>query len=101
MKVRFRPAALTDLETIYDTTVEAWGMRQAEHYASQIRAAVDRLVDHPRSGHVYREVIPEREYRSIPSGRHLIFYTLDEDYIIVVRILHDRMDVRSKLLDDG
>ena len=100
MTIRYRPAALRDLETIYDTTVEIWGVRQADHYLSQIRAAVDRLVAHPRSGHVYRDVVPEREYRSIPSGRHLVFYSIDRDEIVVVRVLHDRMDVRSKLSED-
>ena len=52
---------------------------------------------HPRSGRVYE--MEGQEYRSLRSGRHLIFYRIeaDADAVVVVRILHDRMDIRSRL----
>ena len=51
--VLYRPAALADLDRIHDTTAEMWGLAQAEHYLSQLRAAVERVVQHPHSGRVY------------------------------------------------
>lgn len=93
--VLYRPAALDDLDQIHDATREIWGLAQAEHYLSQLRAAVDRVVQHPRSGRVYD--VASREYRAVSSGRHLIFYRLDRDTIVVVRILHDRMDIHARL----
>ena len=72
-----------------------WGLAQAEHYLSQLRAAVDRVVRHPRSGRVYD--LAANEYRAVRSGRHLIFYRIDRETIVVVRILHDRMDIPSRL----
>jgi toxin ParE1/3/4 len=94
--VVYRPAALADLEAIYDTTVNLWGMHQAEHYVSLIRATVERICVHPRSGRQYADI---GKFRSIPSGRHLIFYTWRDDTITIIRVLHDRMDLRPKLGD--
>ena len=84
VRVLYRPAALDDLDQIHDATREMWGLAQAEHYLSQLRAAVERVVQHPRSG----------------RGRHLIFYRLDFDTVVVVRILHDRMEIPSRLSDE-
>ena len=95
MQVLYRPAALADLDRIHDTTAEMWGLAQAEHYLSQLRTAVERVVQHPHSGRVYD--VAATEYRAVSSGRHLIFYRLDRDTIVVVRILHDRMDIPSRL----
>ena len=95
VRVLYRPAALDDLDQIHDATLELWGLAQAEHYLSQLRAAVERVVQHPRSGRVYD--VAATEYRAVRSGRHLIFYRLDFDTIVVVRILHDRMDIPSRL----
>ena len=95
MRVLYRPAALNDLEQIYDFTFEMWGPAQAEHYLAQLRSAAQRLLVHPRSGRVYE--MEGQKYRSLRSGRHLIFYRIEADAIVVVRILHDRMDIPSRL----
>ena len=97
MRVLYRPAALDDLEQIYNVTFEMWGPAQAENYLAQLRSAAERLLVHPRSGRVYE--MEGQEYRSLRSGRHLIFYRIDADAdaVVVVRILHDRMDIRSRL----
>lgn len=99
MRVLYRPAALDDLDRIYGATLATWGSAQAEHYLSQLRAAVERVVEHvvehPRSGRIHE--VAANEYRAVRSGRHLIFYRLDADAIVVVRILHDRMDIPSRL----
>lgn len=96
MIVVYRPAALADIDTIYDTTVTQWGLHQAEHYVTLIRATIERLCVHPKSGRQYADI---DEVRSIPSGRHLIFYSLQGDTITIIRVLHDRMDLRPKLGD--
>lgn len=100
MRIRFRPAALVDLDKIYDSTVERWSLKQADNYHAQLMAAVDRLLANPRSGHVYASLDSNIKYRSISSGRHLVFYQIDGEIIDIIRILHDRMDLRSKLADD-
>jgi toxin ParE1/3/4 len=83
--VLYRLAALADLDRIHDTTREMWGLAHAGHYLSQLRTAIDRVVRHPHSGRVYD--VAATEYRAVRSGRHLIFYRLEPDAIVVVRML--------------
>ncbi|NOX49074.1 MAG: type II toxin-antitoxin system RelE/ParE family toxin [Gammaproteobacteria bacterium] len=101
MKVQFRPAALVDLDGIYDSTVELWSVAQADYYHAQLMSTLDQLLQHPRSGHVYPAISTSVKFRSIPSGHHLIFYIIDGATLDMVRILHDRMDIRAKLLDES
>jgi len=37
--------------------------------------------------------------RMAASGRHCIFFEADESRVLVVRVLHDRMDYRRRLDD--
>lgn len=39
--------------------------------------------------------------RMAASGRHSIFFEADESRVLVIRILHDRMDYRSHLSSTG
>ncbi len=95
MKIIYRPAALTDLDEIYNSTVQTWGVAQAQQYLSNLRSAANRLIDHPHSGFRYAAI---DGVRSIPSGRHLIFYSLTASTITVIRVLHDRMDIQDKFV---
>jgi plasmid stabilization system protein ParE len=35
--------------------------------------------------------------RSAPAGRHVVFYRAVDDAIVVLRVLHDRMDVHWRI----
>ncbi len=39
--------------------------------------------------------------RMVASGRHCIFFEADESRVLVVRVLHDRMDYRRHLEPTG
>jgi len=97
VKIRFRPRTRTDLRTIFNDTYDRWGSAQADLYIKQLRFSIDSLKENPRRGYKYTAL---NYYRSIHSGRHLIFYTIDTEYIVIVRVLHDRMDIEPNLLDD-
>ncbi|MFT4549777.1 MAG: toxin ParE1/3/4 [Verrucomicrobiales bacterium] len=90
-----RPKAISDLEEIWEYTVEAWGEEQAERYVRLINKSFRQIADNPSLGRSC-DVIREG-YRKRGVGRHVIFYrTIDGD-VVVVRILHDRMDVGRHL----
>lgn len=88
---RLTPRARADLDDIWDYTAETWGVAQAEAYIRAIAATCDGIAsgsaatqsaEHIRAG-----------YRRALSGRHVLFYRQAEAGIVVVRILHQRMDV--------
>jgi toxin ParE1/3/4 len=92
---RFTPAARRDLSEIWDYTERRWDPQQAEKYANEIRAAVERVAEDPRRGRAVDEV--RDGYRMFAVGSHLIFFIEGADDITVVRILHQRMDPNRHL----
>ena len=98
MNYRLSPAARADLRSIWTYTAEAWGSSQADHYILSIESACENLAlerVRGRSADRYR-----RGYMSFAVGSHFVFYkALDRGSIAVIRILHQRMDIHSRLLD--
>ena len=90
------PAAVSDLEQIWDHTFERWGDAQAETSLREIERAIRRVADNPKIGRTCDDVRPG--YRKHAIGSHTLSYRIDEDDAIdVVRVLHRRMDVDSQL----
>lgn len=87
--------AQADYEDILSVTLRTWGEQQYDRYAALLNDAFLALQDNPSLGHRSRQ-LPAR-YRSLHIGRHLIIYRFTEGMVSVVRILHDRMDVRRRM----
>lgn len=94
MTLTFSPAAVADIGAIWDYTAETWGVGQADRYVDDIRRACVGLADGERMG---RRVDVLDGYLSFPVGRHLIFFRQLETGIVVIRVLHQSMDVERHL----
>lgn len=90
-----RPKALSDLETIWGYTVDTWDHQQADTYMRTIDETFKTLADNAELGRLYDEVY--KGLRVYPSGKHLVFYFATDEGIDVVRVLHERMDIRAQL----
>ncbi len=90
---RLTPAARFDIRSIWNHTDDEWGSVQAQKYSSQIEETIRLLVRTPALGRPRDEIRPE--LRSHPCGRHIIFYRKFQNQIEVMRILHQRMDVKK------
>lgn len=90
-----RREAEKDLRDIYSFSVEQFGQEIAETYLATIRASFLRLRDFPDSGSPFRWF--ERPLRSLPAGRHRVFYYYDGKRVVVVRILHQAMEAGAHL----
>ncbi|MCU9969334.1 type II toxin-antitoxin system RelE/ParE family toxin [Mobiluncus mulieris] len=89
------PAAVRDVESIWDYTERNWGVKQAEAYLRQIQHAIESVAEHPDFGKRRADIAPV--YYSIAVGSHVVFFRI-EDGIVVVRVLHQRMDPRAHKL---
>ena len=91
----FSPQAEEDIDEIYDFTDENWGFGQAESYTSKI-LSVCRSLTHgnPRGRSINRL---RRGYALIQSGSHFIIYQQSYDEVLIVRILHKRMNIRKHI----
>jgi toxin ParE1/3/4 len=94
MTLTFSPAAVADIGAIWDYTAETWGVVQADRYVDDIRSACVALADGERAG---RKVDVLDGYLKFPVGRHLIFFRQLETGIVVIRVLHQSMDVERHL----
>ncbi len=88
--MRLSGAAKQDLAEIGAYTQRNWGAEQKRKYLGQIRTAFEAIIETPGLGAPRDDVAAE--LRSFQVQRHVIFYRVAGDLLIVSRILHDSMD---------
>ncbi len=97
MKYRLSEKAITDLEKIWFYSFNKWSKEQADRYHNLIVNEIEFIVenfnlsqqvDHIRTG-----------YRMTKVKSHLIFFRETDDFIEIIRILHENMDVENRLGD--
>ncbi|MEO7851470.1 MAG: type II toxin-antitoxin system RelE/ParE family toxin [Rubrivivax sp.] len=93
--VRLTPAALRDLEGIWRYTVQQWGTGQAGRYLDALNASFEALAQAPQSAPTCDPIRPG--YRRQKVERHAVYYRVDAGTVIVVRVLHERMDAPRHL----
>jgi toxin ParE1/3/4 len=92
---RLSPAAESDLDGIFDYTVHNWGLDQAKRYTDDIRDACQRLADAPHRAQRCDHI--RTGYRRRTAGKHIIYFKQTPYGIVIVRILHHKMDTQSRL----
>ncbi len=94
IRYRLSPRAEADLEDIWSYTAERWSPAQAERYHAMIVDGFEGLASGEKRG---RPSDIRAGYLSYPVGSHLVFYTVSETGLDVIRVLHQRMDVSRHL----
>jgi toxin ParE1/3/4 len=84
------PRAKADIDDIWSHSQAQWGEERTERYIRDLWRSAERLADDPRRGRPCDEIRPG--YIRHAAGSHVIFARLHGDTLIVVRILHQRMD---------
>jgi toxin ParE1/3/4 len=91
----FSKEAEKDLIAIYRYGYLNYGENQAERYQQALKRKCQFLSDNP---YLYRERTEfNPPMRFHPHQKHLIIYLAKSDHILIVRILHERMDVEQNL----
>lgn len=92
--VTYSPAAISDIEAIWDYTADVWGLDQADDYSDDIRDTCTSLA----AGRKFGRVVDVRAgYMKCLVGKHVIFYQKTVSGIAVIRVLHQSMDVDRHL----
>ncbi|WP_312765367.1 type II toxin-antitoxin system RelE/ParE family toxin [Epilithonimonas sp.] len=91
--------ALNDLEKIWLYTFENWSIEQADRYFNLIMDEIEYISENPKSGKDYNEI--RKGYFRSRVKSHFIFYkiNLKKERIDIIRILHQQMDIESRLDD--
>lgn len=94
LDLKLSPRAILDLEEIYEYTLLTWGIKQAEKYQDELFDAMLEVASKPTIGSIY--YFKKGNYRKLNINKHLIFYRPEDNDCIVIRILHERMDLDTK-----
>jgi toxin ParE1/3/4 len=86
----------SDIIEIYSRGAEDFGVAQAERYHQRLIETFEVLARNPRMAPERREFRPA--IRLHPCGAHLIFYTIGDDAILILRVLHNRQNWIRHLL---
>ena len=89
------PNAKKSLRNIGIYTKNNWGSDQYKKYLKSFYDCFDNLVQSPLIGKQRDEIY--KDLRSYNNGKHVIFYMIKNNDIIIVDILHERMDVNTRL----
>ena len=90
--------AVEDLSKIWDYTFEVWSERQADKYYELLISNCQEIADNPNLGNNYEGIT--QNLLGIKTNRHIIFYrTLNENYVEITRILHERMDLKKRITE--
>ncbi len=87
--------ARADLDSIRRYSARIWGQQQTATYMSAVRDTLKGLVQGTVVARARHDLRPGIQMAT--SGRHCIFFEADDSRVLVVRVLHDRMDYRRHL----
>ena len=82
--------AEADLREIWLHNFGNWGEAQADRYLDELDAGLRECGVEPEDGK-RREAV-RSGYRSSLVRKHVVFYTLTDDEVLVQRVLHGSMD---------
>lgn len=88
-------AAKQDLIDIWVYTFDEWGEFQADKYLNDLDAIFILLAEQPLICRERTEISPP--VRIHHHAYHLIVYTIADDGINIVRVLHEKMDLELNL----
>ncbi|MEQ1845167.1 MAG: type II toxin-antitoxin system RelE/ParE family toxin [Nitrospira sp.] len=83
--------AAADLEDIYEYTIIHFGLEQARVYLLAMHARFQMLAEQPTQGRKADELAPG--LRRVEYQSHVVFYIPKDHGVLIVRVLHLRMDV--------
>jgi toxin ParE1/3/4 len=92
-ELRFSGEALNDLAEISNYTARQWGEARSESYIRALGDCFALLAETPFIGRARPELAPD--VRSWVCQEHAIFYTLEKDAVVIIRVLGSRRDIRS------
>jgi toxin ParE1/3/4 len=91
IELRFTNAAREDLKHILIYSIRTWGMAQAQRYSGKLQTHIQRIAEDD----VFHKPVPNGRpnLRQSTVGRHLVIFEANADHTLIVRVLHEAMDV--------
>lgn len=78
-----------DIDQITSYTTRTWGWRQTIHYLAKLEEGSSLLAQNPSVGRSCDSIRPG--LRRFEIGKHVVFYIVESDSLLIVRVLHQQM----------
>jgi toxin ParE1/3/4 len=92
---RLSTKAAADIRALHEYTIEEFGLEQARVYLRGLAQRLEQLAQTPNIG---RRVIElAARLRRADYQSHMIFYIVEPDGILIVRVLHQNIDAKRHL----
>ena len=95
LKYKISQQALFDLNDIWEYTFHKWSKEQADRYYNLIFDEIEYISENSHLGISYEHI--RKNYRASKIKSHLVFYRIENKSIEIIRILHQRMDLKRRL----
>ena len=90
--------AVEDINNIWIYTAENWSVAQADRYYNLIFDEIEFIVNNFDMARDFGKI--RKSYKCSKVKSHLIFFKKNKiNEIEVVRVLHERMDIESRLIE--
>lgn len=97
-KYELTKKAVEDLTGIWEYTLEKWSEQQADRYYNLLLDSCQDIANNPELGRNYERIT--KALFGFKTSRHIIFYRkLTDRPIEITRILHGRMDLKSRIAE--
>ena len=95
MTIDLTEAAISDLQSIRDYTLETWGEAQEQEYLEALWTRFEKILADPEKWRFRNDLFVGCQIAS--QGKHVILFRIGAEVLQVVRILHSAMDFRRHL----
>ena len=89
-KVRLSAEAEDDVRSILQYSLQMWGPSQRDAYQLAFHERLADLATYPLLGQPREEIFPG--CRTLSIRRHIAYYLVANEAVLIVRILHERRD---------
>ena len=94
-KIRITAKARQDLKDLLKHGYQVWGIHQTDTYYDQLFEKINLLKSYPMMGIKCDSILPN--YRKIQIKKHVFFYKISTDHILIIRVMHEKMDYQDHL----
>lgn len=97
MTLDITKAAVADLQSIRDYTLETWGPEQERIYLDSMWNKFEEILSDPIRCRRREDLFPS--CRIAVHGKHVILFRIEGKVLQIVRILHSAMDFKRHISD--
>jgi len=92
-RVVFSPEAYNDLLELSSELRQRFGDATSKHVTKRIMSSIEKLNDFPEAGFdVMKKHGITCNYRCLITAKNYVFYRIDEDTVLIIRIIDQRQD---------